>query len=131
MKKAGPKAHFPAALPKSTSAFLENASDFPAKTDRAVDLEPQRDLESLTEDMLEEMGRTRSRLMSEVRASLAGLPDPQVVQVMKAVEALSKPQQVRVYEALGEMLGKKGESGSQSFQSPKQKPVLHRHVSST
>lgn len=131
MKKAGPKSRFQAALPKSTSAFLENSSDFPVKSDRGVDLEPQRDLESLTEDMLEEMGRTRSRMMSEVRASLAGLPDPQVLQVIKALEGLNRPQQVRVYEALGEMIGKKGESGSQSFQSPKQKPVLHRHVSST
>ena len=131
MKKAGAKAHFPQALPKSSSDFLDLGSDYPGQTDRGVDLEPQRDVELRAEDLLEEMVRSRSRLMAEGRESWAGLQDPQVVQAIKAVEGLSRQQQVRVYEALGEMLGKKGESGSQSFQSPKQKAVLHRHVSST
>lgn len=123
MKKAGTKAPFPLPFPKSSDIPV-TASEFQSQTDRGVDLEPQRDLEMRVEDMLEEMAGSRARLMAEIR-------DPQVGQVIRAIEGLSRQQQVRVYETLGEMLGKKGESGSQSFQSPKQKAVLHRHVIGT
>lgn len=134
MKKAGQKGHFPAALSKAalfSSDFLDSTAEYHLRTDRGVDIEPQRDLESRTEDMLEEMARSRSRLMVELRESMTGSTDPAVGEVVKTIESLSKAQQMKVYEILGEMVTRKGENSSQSFQSPKPKAVLHRHVIST